>query len=109
MDAERREFLAKKLRKSRAEFVRYARSKDLHALLADSEWRAQVEPQTMPRTQDMPPDAVAWEKVEGYGDGHPMWWRNVGGELLPDADAPDLMPDTPAPLHRAIVDLEGES
>lgn len=84
------------------------RTEELLELLGESEAKEQYEAQTIARTPDMPTNAVAWEKVEGYGDGHPMWWCLKGAELLAYPGAPDLMPDTPPPLYRAIVDLGRE-
>lgn len=78
---------------------------ELRALLRDSAWRERVERQVIERTADMPTDVIGWSKPD---DGSECAWvfRNVGA--CPGRDVPDLLPDTPGPIYRAIVDTGDE-
>lgn len=81
--------------------LRYERDEALDRL-------AQYESQYIPRTEDMPADAVGWLK-DGYHG--PSWLiayhQAVGAMDVPSfVDAPDLFPDEPGPLYRHIVDVE---
>lgn len=65
----------------------------------DADRLAAIERQVLWRTEDMPVDAKAWEKVGGE-----CWWVMHQDDAAGASFAPDLRPDEPGPLFLPILD-----